>query len=511
MKRILPLFPLFLSLIVSTSLGGDEVDLQILSEIRQEVEQNSQIEQILSHLTDVHGPRLTGSENLLNASRWSMDQLREWGLENVALEPWGEFGRGWELEKLSLEMTEPYYTPLIGYAKAWTESTEGVISGIPVLFNPEEEEDFNEFKGKLKGKIVLFGDPRDVGLGFEPMAERYSEEQLEEIRTARVGREGHGDWRRRYRAQREWRKRVGEFLRKEEVAVVLEPGRGNAGTVFVGSGGSHEKNGELGLPAIVLSAEHFGLLHRTLSKELELTLRVELTSRVLEDDLQAYNVLGEIPGSDPAMSDEVVMLGGHLDSWHAGTGATDNAAGCAVMLEVVRILQALKLQPRRTIRIALWTGEEQGLLGSKGYVERHFQTDENGKFTDEHEKFSAYFNLDNGTGKIRGIYLQGNDSVRPIFGAYIAPLADLGVTTLTVRDTGGTDHLPFDAVNLPAFQFIQDPVSYDTRTHHSNMDVFEHASLSDLKQASIVIATFVYTTAMRDEKLPRKVRAVDSD
>jgi Zn-dependent M28 family amino/carboxypeptidase len=295
-----------------------------------------------------------------------------------------------------------------------------------------------------------------------------------------------------------------KLLREEGTAVLLEPSRGEHGTLFVGGGGSRSMGSDPALPSLVVAIEHYSRIARLLEKGLPVKLEINIQNRFYEDDSLGYNVVAEIPGTDKKLKDEVVMLGGHLDSWHAGTGATDNAAGCAVAMEAVRILKAIGVQPRRTIRIALWSGEEQGLLGSRGYAQKHFGDRGTMRLKPEHEKFSAYFNLDNGTGKIRGVYLQGNDAVRPIFEAWLKPFHDLGANTLTIRNTGGTDHLSFDAVGLPGFQFIQDRIDYDTRTHHTNMDVYDHALDGDLIQASVIMASFVYHTAMRDEKLPRK-------
>jgi hypothetical protein len=491
-------------LVCSPVLAGGDGDLQVLSRIREEAVRNSEVMQTLSHLTDVVGPRLTNSPGYEKGAEWARLKLKEWGLEDSRLEPWGEFGRGWRVTRHSLEMTHPRYLKLTAYPKAWTKGTSGVISGNPVLVEISNEEDLELWKGKLKGAIVMLGGPEEVEVGFEPNATRYTAEQLEELSRASLQKPAGERRREEYRKRREFRSKVTDFLADEGARAVLESSRRRKGAVFVGSGGSRDPKEELGLPSFALAKEQYGMLVRILEKEEPLKLRVELDTEVFDDDLQGYNVLAELPGSDPELREEIVMLGAHLDSWHAGTGATDNASGCAVVMEAVRILKAVGGPLRRTVRIALWSGEEQGLLGAKGYVKSQFGDPAEGEVTDEYSDFSAYFNLDNGAGRIRGIYLQGNDSVRPIFSDYIEPLEDLGVSTLSIRRTGGTDHLAFDAIGLPGFQFIQDPLNYGTVTHHTNLDVYEYVPEEDLSQASAVMAWFVYRTAMRDARLPRK-------
>lgn len=490
-------------LFCSSVFAGGDGDLQVLSRIKDEAVKHSEVMQTLSHLTDAIGPRLTNSPGYEKGAEWVRLKLKEWGLEVPRLEPWGEFGRGWRVTRHSLEMTHPRYLRLTAYPKAWTKGTFGVISGNPMLVELSSEEDLELWKGKLKGAIVMLGRPEEVEMGFEPNATRYTAEQLEELSRASLKRPAGEKQREEYRQRREFRSKVVDFLADEGAVAILESSRRRREAVFVGSGGSRDPKEDLGLPSFAVAKEQYGMLVRILESE-ELALRVELETEVFDSDLQGYNVLAELPGSDSELRAEIVMLGAHLDSWHAGTGATDNASGCAVVMEAVRILEAIGRPLRRTVRIALWSGEEQGLLGSKGYVKRQFGDLGAGKVTDEHSDFSAYFNLDNGAGRIRGIYLQGNDAVRPIFSDYIEPLEDLGVLTLSIRPTGGTDHLSFDAIGLPGFQFIQDPLNYSTLTHHTNLDVYEYVPEEDLIQASVVMAWFVYRTAMRDALLPRK-------
>jgi carboxypeptidase Q len=514
-----------------------------IARIKEEGLERSKVMETLSYLTDVIGPRLTGSPNMKRANEWTRDKLAEWGLKEAHLESWGEFGRGWELKRFSMQVVEPQAIPLIAFPKGWSPGTDGEVVGPVVVFNATKEEDFDRYKGKLQGAIVLMGSKRDLKAWFEPPGQRLTEARLLDLANAPAPRPRAG------RGQFGGRRRQGEgpdpfaFLRKrnqflidEGAAVLVEPSfRGDGGTLFIGAvnvppAEDPEKrvrpwDSETPkiLPQIVLTLEHFNRLVRMVEAGEEVKVAVDLKVAFQEDDLKGYNTVAEIPGTDPELKDEVVMLGGHMDSWHPGTGATDNGAGVAVCMEAVRILEALDLKPRRTIRIALWSGEEQGLLGSRGYVSEHFGAFENAgsnseasffgpapnakvETKPEYEKFAGYFNLDNGTGKVRGVYLEGNEAVRPIFREWLAPFKDMGASTLSISPTGGTDHMSFDRIGLPGFQFIQDPVEYETRTHHSNMDVFDRVQADDLKQASVIMAAFVYNAANADEKLPRKPR-----
>lgn len=497
---------ILLAFAVSWTLAGEEVNLKQITRIKEEGFQHSQVMNILSYLTDVYGPRLTNSPEFVQAAHWVKDEFTKWGLANAHLEPWGEFGRGWSFKKVSVEMLEPRYQPIIAYPKAWTPGTNGPVTGEPMMVNIQSEKDFDQYRGKLKGAIVMVRPIREVEPHFQSDAKRLSEEDLEEMAQAPQpgARSPFAARIAQFRARRALLRKIAKFLQEEGVAVVLEPSRGEDGTVFVSSGGSYKKDAEAAVPSLVLAVEHYNRIARILEKKVPVKLAIDIQARFYDDDLQGYDVVAEIPGTDPKLKDQLVMLGGHLDSWHSGTGATDNGAGSAVAMEAIRILKALDIHPRRTIRIALWSGEEQGLLGSRGYVKNHFGDPKTMELKPEAKLVSGYFNLDNGTGKIRGVYLQGNDAVRPIFAAYLEPFHDLGARTLTIRNTGGTDHLSFDAVGIPGFQFIQDPIDYGTRTHHSNMDVYDRAQSSDLMQASVIMASFVYNTAMRDEMLPRK-------
>ncbi len=510
----------------------EKVDTEMMSKIRKEGMENSKVMDTLSWLTDVVGPRLTGSPQMKHANEWTKTRLAEWGLENAQLEQWGPFGRGWSLEKFAANVIAPVPFPIIGYPKAWTPGTNGAIVGDVVYLDIKTEADFEKYRGKLNGAIVLSVPMREVKAWFTAPGERFTDTDLLNMSNAAPAGGGprppqagapNPEQIQRLREQQAVAQKRPEFLRTEGAAVVLDMGRsGDGGTLFVSSGGPRDKNAPQALPSITMTVEHYGRIVRMLEKGVKVKMEIDIKAKFHDDDLMSYNTVAEIPGTD--LKDEVVMLGGHLDSWHSGTGATDNAAGCSVGMEAVRILKALDVKPRRTIRIALWSGEEQGLIGSRAYVNQHFaerkaapgqqpaaQQVGGGRgpqgtivLKPAHDKFSAYFNLDNGTGKVRGVYLQGNEAVRPIFRAWLEPFRDLGASTLTISNTGGTDHLAFDAVGLPGFQFIQDEVEYDTRTHHSNMDLYERLQADDMKQASVIMAAFAYNAAMRDEKLPRK-------
>jgi carboxypeptidase Q len=506
MRRYQTVVILLALAVTQFALAQEPVNLEVVSRIRTEGFQNSQVMETLFWLTDVHGPRLTGSPNMKASSEWARDQLAKWGLENAKLESWGTFGRGWTTEKFSIEMLEPQYQPIIAWPQAWTAGTNGVVSGTPVMVEATSEQELAKYKGKLRGAIVLTQRPREAETHFEADAKRYDEKRLAELAMApELGAASPFEARmQEFRAQRALREKLTKLFKEEGVAVLLQPSRGEHGTIFAGGAGSRNIGADHGVPTMVVAIEHYSRIWRLLEKGLPVKVEVNIQNRFHEDDSLGYNVIAEIPGTDKKLKDEVVMLGGHLDSWHAGTGTTDNAAGCAVTMEAVRILKTIGVQPRRTIRLALWSGEEQGLLGSRGYVKQHFADPANMQPKPEHAKLAGYFNLDNGTGKIRGVYLQGNDMVRPIFEAWLKPFNDLGANTLTIRNTGGTDHLAFDAVGLPGFQFIQDEIDYETRTHHTNMDLYDHALKGDLMQASVIMASFVYHAAMREEKLPRK-------
>ena len=510
-------------LLVAAAQSQEKVDLETISRIRYEGFHDSHVMEYASGLMDSIGERLTGSPNMKRANEWTRDELTAMGLSNSHLEAWGPFGRGWANQYVNARMTSPDITPLIVYAKAWTPGTNGAVSGKCVRVNIEEKSDFDKYRGKLAGMIVMFGPDADVKPITEAPYERYSDAELDKIGNYEIPGERAPSRMAEFARRRQLAKEVNQFFADEKVLAVIDHSRGTAGggTVFVQSGGSYKTGETTTIPQLTMASEHWSRIARLLQEKKDVTLELNVVNTFYDDDPMQYDTIAEIPGTDK--KDEVVMLGAHLDSWHAGTGATDNGAGTIVMMEAVRILKALDIKPRRTIRIGLWSGEEEGLLGSQGYVEHHFGSrppmdDPNMKgmptllrreagpvtVKPEQAKVSAYFNVDNGTGKIRGIYLQENEAVAPIFEAWMQPFKDLGMTTISMQNTGGTDHLSFDAVGIPGFQFIQDPIEYETRTHHSNMDVYDRLQPDDLKQISVIVASFVYDAAMRDQMLPRK-------
>ncbi|MGZ4790144.1 MAG: M20/M25/M40 family metallo-hydrolase [Terriglobales bacterium] len=504
---------------VSALAATDDPDLTVVTEIRQEGFRHSQVMDILSELTDRIGPRLTGSPNVKKANEWTRDKLTEFGLANAHLEPWGPFGRGWSNEFTSVRMIAPDVDMLYALPKAWTLGTDGAVKSDVVLVKIESKEDLEKYRGKLAGKIVLLDLPK-LSFGRDVESGRYDAKQLDEIVNYTAGNR-YESIRAMILKSRALSREVNKFMQEEKVLATVEASRGEGGLLFVQGTEAYKKDVALGVPALVMAAEHFGRLQRLLERNVPVQLEVDVRNKFYDDDPMQYDTIAEIPGTDK--KDEIVMLGGHLDSWHAGTGATDNGAGVAVVMEAVRILKAIGVKPRRTIRVGLWTGEEEGLLGSKGYVAAHFGEREKlavtpataempeymrpkGKLVlkPEQQKVSAYFNLDNGTGRIRGVYTQENAAVKPIFEKWFEPFSDLSATTITMRNTTGTDHLSFDEVDIPGFQFIQDPLDYETRTHHSNMDVYERASKEDLMEAAVIMASFVYDAATRDQMMPRK-------
>lgn len=408
-------------------------------------------------------------------------------------------------------MKLPYYQTLIASPKAWTPGTNGLVAGKVMLVKADKEEDFAQYKGKLTGKIVLVQTNVNLKTYFEADAVRFTDKELTDMAKNAADNSSSDMTPERiaeYRARRAMRAKLSEFLASEGAALILSNGRGSHGTYFTSNGASYAMDAKAVSPELEMSAEHYARIQRLLQENIEVEIETEIKTRFNTENLTGYNVVAEIPGTDKKLKSELVMVGAHLDSWHAATGATDNAAGSAVMMEAMRILQAVGIKPKRTIRIALWGSEEQGLFGSRNYVKKHFGDPETMNLLPDHAKLSAYYNVDNGTGKIRGIYLQENEALRPLFETWLAPFQSMGANTVTIRNTGGTDHQSFDALGLPGFQFIQDPVDYNTRTHHTNMDTYDRLQEEDLKQAAIIVASFVYHTAMRDQKLTRKTLPV---
>jgi len=523
MKSLARLASLLIAMSSVCLWSQEKVDLETMGRIRYEGFRDSKVMELASGLMDSIGERLTASPNMKRANEWTRDQLTAMGLSNAHLEPWGPFGRGWASQYVNVRMTSPDVVTLLAYPKAWTPGTNGVIQGKCIRATIEDKKDFDKYKGKLAGMIVILGADADVKPITEAPYKRLSDDDLAKLGDYQIPPD-HPPFRfADFLKRQQFIKDLNQFFADENVLAVIDHSRGTSGggTVFVQSGGSYKPGETATIPQLTMASEHWTRIARLLQQKKDVSLELNVANTFYDDDPMQYDTLAEISGGD--RKDEVVMLGAHLDSWHAGTGATDNGAGTIVMMEAVRILKALDIKPRRTIRIALWSGEEQGLLGSQGYVEHHFGARphmdepamkdmptllrrEAGEVTvkPEQARVSAYFNVDNGTGKIRGVHLQENEAVSPIFEAWMKPFKDLGMNTLSMRNTGGTDHLSFDAVGIPGFQFIQDPIEYETRTHHSNMDVYDRLQPEDLKQAAVIVAAFVYDAAMRDQMLPRK-------
>ncbi len=478
----------------------EKVDRDAIYKIKDEAFNRSEVMEIASYLTDVHGPRLTGSPQIKAAAEYVRKKLTEWELNRVNLENWGTFGRGWSNEKSSARIVSPSSFSVIAHPKAWTPGTNGPLTAEVVAAVVENEQDFAKYRGQLRGKYVL---TRNMPIGqpqAEPLVRRYTDEDLQRLAmqpdpARRRGGDGFGE------RQNFNQKRI-QFFLDEGVAGLIDPSSGDGDVLFVQSGGSRIASDPPSPLQLVMAREHYGRIWRLVAKRVPVRLEADIQNKFYDDDLTSFNIVGEIPGTDK--SEELVMLGAHFDSWHAATGATDNAAGSAVVMEAVRILKAAKLSMRRTVRLALWTGEEQGLLGSRAYVTQHFADRETMQVKPEHGRLSVYFNLDNGGGAIRGVYLQSNEAVGPIFRAWMDPFQNLGMTAIAIRNTGQTDHVSYDAVGLPAFQFIQDPLDYETRTHHSNVDVYDRLQASDMMKNSAIMASFVYHAANRDQLLPRK-------
>lgn len=499
------------------SVAEDKVDLTVVNRLRTESFNNSKVMDTMFYLTDVYGPRLTNSPNYKAAGDWAVKQLTSYGLTNVREEKWGPFGRGWQNRYFEAHMVEPQVSSLLGIPLAWTEGTSGSVTGEPMLAVIRTEADMDKWKGKLRGKIVMSSEPRDLPFPNAADAKRYTDADLalqesamdpsgnRYVDTPNGGRPARGTAPVLTREERvKLQEKISQFMKDEGVLLVLSAGpQGSGGTIFAASGGSYDPKKPVSVPGVGLMPEQYNRIARLLEHKIPVKLEFNIQNEISSDSPDCFNIVGEIPGTGPH-KDEVVMLGAHFDSWHGGTGATDNAAGSAVMMEAVRLLESLKKPMDRTVRIALWGGEEEGLLGSRAYVKEHFGDRETMKLTAQHAKLDGYFNFDNGTGKIRGVYLQGNDMMRPIFASWFEPFKDLGATTVSIRNTGGTDHLSYDAVGLPGFQFIQDPMDYETRTHHSNMDTYDRIQPADLMQSAAIIASFVYNTATRPDMLPRK-------
>lgn len=500
----------------------EPIDTAVVRKIWEEGTERSQVMDIFHYLTDVCGPRLTGSPQYMKAATWAMSKLRAWGATNVHLDSWGPFGRSWTLKRYNAQVLLPDVFPLLSYPRAWSPGTKGTLQGDAVLFDAKTDSAMQTFRGKLKGRFVLMDDTRELHPRFEPRASRLEDSTLLEMANADFPtprRFGRGELTPEGRANAMLGFKKLQMLVEEGAAALLAPSRADGGVIFVQQAivpvppdtpltrrpQPWSRQAPPTVPQVVVAAEHYNRLVRLLKRGERVRIEMTLDVSFPRAD-SGYNVIGEIAGSDRA--DEVVMIGAHLDSWHGGTGATDNATGSAVCLEAMRILKALDLKPRRTIRIGLWGGEEQGLLGSQAYVRKYFGTYDDSTRTitrtPQGEKFCVYFNDDNGTGRFRGVYMQGNEAVRPIFRQWLRAIGDPTAQTLSLRNTGATDHVSFDRIGLPAFQFIQDQIEYNTLTHHSTMDVADRVVPNDLQQSAVIMAIFAYNAAMRDQLIPRK-------
>jgi carboxypeptidase Q len=522
MRRLFSfVFILSVLLMAPCAQAGEPVDLDAVTKIRNEGFRNSQVMDFAWQLTEGVGPRLTGTPQSLEAHEWAKTTFEEWGLKSW-LEDY-DFGKSWMVERVQVRMVAPYVQPLEALSEAWAPGTDGPVRGRVVRATLESEEDFEEWSGKLEGAIILLEDaPKPEQVDAE-LFKRLDEERLEELEIYDVpGDRGWGKWRKRRLKRYEFWKKLAAFYEEEGVLATIEPSSRDNGVVRV-SGSSSKRSEEVpvGIPALAMATEQYNRLIRMLDKDIEPELEIDVAVQWFDDDPKAYNTIADLPGSD--LADQFVMVGGHLDSWHTGTGATDNGGNCAIVMEALRIIKDAGLQPRRTIRAALWSGEEQGYMGSRDYVESHLATRPETTDPEQlalptwarertwpieplpaHSSVSAYFNIDNGCGQIRGIYAEENAAIVPIFEAWFKPFADLGADTVTMEKTGGTDHQPFDWVGVPGFQFIQDPMDYMGRTHHTNVDTYDHLNPEDLKKTAVILASFLWHAANRDEMLPRK-------
>ncbi len=498
----------------------EKVDAPMVARIREEGMSRSQVMDHISWLADVYGPRLTGSPNIEQAGAWAQKAMRDWGLANVHEERWA-FGKGWSLQRFSASLVAPQMQPMIAMPKAWSAGTNGSITADVVRPVIESEADFAKYRGTLRGKIVLTQPLRAVRMLDGRIVLRMTDKEIAEALTEPAPAAGRGAAA-GPRAVATLQRQIDDFYKAEGVVALLDRGadadssaggsdlswvtqRTDGGTIFVGAGGTRDSTAGSGLPQVTLAVEHYNRMLRILDRKVPVRVQLDIGVQFFDETTpRGFNLIAEIPGTDTALKDEYVLIGSHFDSWHSGTGATDNATGSAAMMEAMRILKAIGAKPRRTIRIALWGGEEQGLLGSNAYVREHLGDARTMALKPEHAKLVAYYNIDNGTGKIRGVWMQGNKAIEPVFRAFTAPMADLGVNILGPRSVASTDHGPFDALSIPAFQFVQERYEYNSRTHHSNMDVVDRVQPDDMKQMATVVATMAYLTAMREQALPRK-------
>ncbi len=497
--------------VTSHATAQEPVHLDVVSRIRAEGFGNTQVAEYTAYLSDVIGPRITASPAMRQAQAWLMGEMEEIGLTAIHTEPWGEHAVGWDMERVSVHMLEPDYQMVIAYPLAFTPGTDGPVIERAVIVDVDSAADLDRFRGQLRNAIVLATPPMPTTPRFVQDAFRHTEESLHTFETEGVdllsARHARGQLSQQtFRRQGITEDELEAFFKEEGVAAVLRASIGSDGTVHVtGRPSSRSDRSRAGiensLPTLSVATEHYNRIYRIAERGIPVIMEVDVRVLIDDSDPRGYNVIAEIPGTD--LAHEVVAIGGHLDSWHTGTGATDNAGGVAVALEAMRILKAIDARPRRTIRILLWSHEEGGLRGSRGYVRNHLGNPQDGT-TPEYDNFSVYFNMDNGTGQFRGVHLQGNTLVTPIFDAWMRPFHDLEVRTLSQFSNRGTDHLAFDQAGLPGFQFVQDRIDYRARTHHFNMDTFDKILPEDLMINAVVMASFAYHAAMRDERIPRK-------
>ena len=499
------LFALAVLPALPSALAEERVDLDVIQKIKTEAFDNSQVMEHMFYLSEVHGPRLTNSRGFFSAADWAAKRLGEWGIP-ANLEKWTYGGRGWNITRFSAHLIEPQYAPLIGFPLAWSTGTNGPVTAEVVMATLSNEKDLQDNKGKLKGKIVLQGPARELAMSMQPMGRRLSDADLADRAATPLPVIGISPPARGGNANRQFQNKLLAFLHDEAPVAVVRIGAapGDGGTVFGQGGGSRDPKDPLAPPMVILTPEHFNRMVRLIQHKIPVKMELEVQTN-FDERTDSVNVIGQIQGG--RKKDEVVMIGAHLDSWQGGTGATDNAAGSSVMLEVMRILKVLNLKLDRSVRIGLWGGEEEGLLGSRAYVTKHFADRATMKPLPEHAKLDVYFNVDAGSGRIRGMNLGGNDALRPVITEWFRPFADLGAGTVsnrTVGGAGGTDHQSFDAVGIPGFSFIQDPLEYGARTHHSNMDVYDRIQGGDLAQMAAIVTSFVYNAANREDMLPSK-------
>jgi hypothetical protein len=512
------------SAIVAQTTPPEKLDYAALQRIKEEGLQRSQAMDHISWIADVYGPRLTGGPGIRQAADWTKKKFGEWSLANIHEESWA-FGKGWQLVRFYAHMIEPQIMPIIGLPKSWTPGTNGTVQAEVVLAPITTAADFEKYKGKLQGKIVLTQPARAVRLLDGRIVLRMEDDDIAEAKTTPVPPARAGGGPGGFQQGQNFAQRVADFYQSEGAIALIDRGpdgdlsaggsdlswqaqRVDGGTIFVGTGGARDENAGKGLPSVVIAVEHYNRMVRILERNIPVKMELHVETKFLDEPAGkgGFNIIAEIPGTDPKLKDEVVILGAHFDSHHGATGATDNATGSVAMIEAMRILKASGVKPRRTIRVALWGGEEEGLMGSRAYVKEHYGDPATMQTKPEWDKVAAYFNLDNGTGRIRGVWYQGNLGVRPIFEQWIEPLKDLGVEILGPRAVGSTDHASFEALGLPGFQFIQERLEYNSRTHHSNMDFVDRVQRDDLIQQATVSAAFAYMAAMRNEKLPRKAK-----